>query len=56
MRVNLYAAVLALLLGALLSGCAPSSPARLCDSPLVPVNALVPAAHSRAASGSTEHE
>jgi hypothetical protein len=48
--------LLALLLGAWLSGCSSTSPARLCDSPLVPVNVLASPAHSSASRAGADHE
>lgn len=56
MRTDFYRMLLALLLGAWLSGCSSSSPARLCDSPLVPVNAHVPGIHGEISSAGADHE
>jgi len=56
MRNISHLRVVALLLGAWLSGCSSTSPARLCDSPLEPVNAFAPAGHSGAALGGADHE
>jgi hypothetical protein len=57
MRKEHYFGVFALLLGAWLSGCSSTSPARLCDAPLVPVNSLAPpASHNSVAHGGIDHE
>jgi hypothetical protein len=56
MKKELCLRVLALMLGAWLSGCSATSPARLCDSPLVPVNVLAPSGHSAVSHAGTDHE
>jgi len=56
MKENIRITLLSVLLAAWLSGCSSTSPARLCDSPLVRVNALPATGSGVAAHGATDHE
>ncbi|MGA3159565.1 MAG: hypothetical protein ABSE43_18590 [Steroidobacteraceae bacterium] len=56
MRTEQITAVIALSLAAGLAACTSTSPARLCDSPLVRVNALAPAGNDTATHGGGDHE
>lgn len=56
MRTEQITALIALSLAAGLAACTSTSPARLCDSPLVRVNALAPAGNAAAIQSGTDHE